>query len=78
MPQRKLGGGSKRMLPALKYAEENGFEVSITSKQHIQFKGHGGIVIGSGTQRNEQDVERTIGQMRRLVRQSQPGGGGTG
>ena len=71
MTQRKLGGvGAKRMQPALDYAQENGFEIGFTKKQHIQFRGYGGTVIGSGTPRNEQDVQRTTSQMRRLVSQS--------
>lgn len=74
MTERKLGGSSRRMQPALDHAEEKGFQVSFTKKNHFQFRGYGGTVIGSGTPRNEQEVQRTIGQMKRLVKRSKTKG----
>ncbi len=73
MAQKQTGGNGKRNQEAIDYANQNGFEISFTKKQHIQFRGHGGIVIASGSPRSPDNVKRVIGQLKKLVAASRGG-----
>ena len=60
-------GVSEQMKPALEYAEKHGFETSINKGQHLEFKGHGVIVIGSANPRNHYGAKQAISRMKRAV-----------
>jgi hypothetical protein len=70
MKQRKLGGRSRLMRPALEYARQNGFDCTFTEANHLAFHGHGGRVIAAGTPRSGQAALTAIARMRALVRQA--------
>lgn len=70
---RWTAGIDKSMKEALEFAALHGFEVDLTMGHHLQFKGHGEIVIGSSSPRNHFAGKQVISKMRQALRASVPG-----
>ena len=60
------------MLPAVRFAEKNGFAVAFTRSNHLSFTGHGATVFGAGTPRSGRAAEVAISKMRAILRGDAP------
>lgn len=68
--QKKLGGSGSRNDDANKFAKANGFTISFTAKNHVMYRGHGGIVVGSSSPRSPDNVKAVIGNLKRVLIQA--------
>lgn len=65
---RWTAGIDKSMKEALEFAALHGFEVDLTTGHHIQFRGHGAIVIGSSSPRNHFAGKQAMSRLRAALR----------
>jgi hypothetical protein len=66
---RKLGGRGRLMRPALAFAEQHGFSIAFTQRNHLVFSGHGRCVFAAGTPRSMRAALTAVSKMKAILRE---------